>query len=97
MEECNPPFIFGHRHRFASGKVSVSAAALWKRLNPERLLQGCLDISTKGTIEAAYPEEFFAPSLFTTTPKQHPNLLEHVKYECIFGNRLFSTGADESD
>ncbi|KAF3160220.1 hypothetical protein EYR41_002376 [Orbilia oligospora] len=94
--ECTPSFIFGHHNRLASGSIPLVVAAFRNRVNPERLLQGCLDISKKAAPETVYPFEFFGPSLFADSSPPRENFCGHVEDHCMMGIEHFNTDAGES-
>ncbi|KAF3230895.1 hypothetical protein TWF191_008737 [Orbilia oligospora] len=55
-----------------------------------------LQMSLASTVAGTeYPVEYFAPSLFATESPYHENLLEHVKHQCVLGNRNFNRDTDE--
>ncbi|KAK6497168.1 hypothetical protein TWF506_004642 [Arthrobotrys conoides] len=96
MAACVPAFIFGHQSRRASKTIPPAVVAFGARISSERLIQGSLAISMKTELETKYQVEYFGASLFATKSPYHENLLEHVKYHCVVGNRNFNRDTDES-
>ncbi|KAK6498422.1 hypothetical protein TWF481_011014 [Arthrobotrys musiformis] len=96
MAACTPPFIFGHQSRRVLAGIPPDVASFGIRTSSERLIQGSLVMATKPTLEKEYPLEYIPSSLFPDVSPHHQNLLAHVKYQCIVGNRNFNRDADES-